>query len=429
MAAKKFMYAMLLVVMALFAVASVAALPVTIDQVKVNGDELESGSTNYMALQKDNEFEIKVRVTATDDVDNAQIEVAMRGYDHDDLIEDISDVFDMKANRTYIKKFKIKLPWRMDKDTYKLRVRVEDRDGSTTQENYEIDVESDRHEIKIKDVIFSPSNYVVAGRSLLTVVRLENIGMVDEEGVKVKISIPALGISAADYLDEVEEDDSETSEELYLRIPPCVDGGNYEATISLVYDDGDEITSVKKTVRVVEDETCIKPEQETTPKTIITVGPTTQDVTIGQGGVVYPMTLSNAGKQAKTYIVTADGYNNWADISISPANIVVLQPGEAKALYVYVTAKSDAQPGEHMFVLKVSSGSETLKQFTLKSNVVAAKEQKTTNWDKLKKGLLIGVVVLVVLLVILALVIGFSKLKSEDDFEEDEEDAKGQTYY
>ncbi len=433
---KKCIGLMLFLVM-LMTVSIVSALPVEIKDVKLDGDVLSPTGSNPVdvrALDRDNQFEIKVNVIAEADVDNAQIEVYLRGYDHSDLVQDISDVFDMRENRSYVKKFELNFPYRLDKDTYKLRVRVENRDGDATEQTYEIAVESQRHDMIIKDVVFSPSNAVVAGRSLLTTVRIENIGMVDDtNGVKVSITIPKLGVAAADYIDEIDEDDSVTSEELYLRIPPCVDAGTYDATISVVYDDGDEVATVDKQINVIADETCNKQEETTPqakPKTIITVGPATQDVVAGQGGVIYPMTLTNAGPEAKTYVVSADGYAEWADVSISPANIVVVNPGEAEAVYVYLSAKEDASLGEHMFSLKVSSAGETLKEFTLKANVAEAEapEPSTAQWSTVRKVLEIGLVVLVILLVILGLIIGFSRLRGRDTEPEDEE-SKSETYY
>ncbi len=426
----------LLFLFALLAVGMVSAQDIEILEVELDGDELdESGSNTVRAIDRDNKYEVRVKVLANADVDDAQVEVYLRGYDHDDRVEDISDVFDMKAGRTYIEKFSLAFPYKMDKDTYKLRVRVEDRNGEGVTKTYDIEIESERHDMKIKDVVFSPSNAVLSGRSLLTTVRLKNTGMVDDdEGVKVSVSIPELGISAADYIDEIEEDDAVTSEELYLRIPSCTAPGQYDVEVEVVYDDGDEVETWTGSIAILEDEACNAKDDEddapAQPKTIITVGPTTQEVMQGTGGVIYPLTLSNAGKDARTYVITADGYADWADIQISPANIVVLQPGEAKALYVYLSAKADAQSGEHMFSLKITSGAETLKEFAMKANVKEAAGQDAeaaTNWTSIKRVLEIGLVVLVVLLVILGLIIGFSRLKGNDDV--DEEEGKSETYY
>jgi len=422
----------LMVLVALMAT-SVSAIDADIEWVKLDGDKLDEDGTNNV-VKRDNEFEVKVKIRANDDIEDAQVEAYLRGYDHDDLIQDISDVFDMDADESEIVELTLKFPGRMDRDEYSLRVRFENRDGDSVVKTFDLDIEADRHAMQVKDVVFNPSNAVVAGRSLLTSVRIKNIGDIeDDEGIKVSISIPQLGIMAADYIDELDDDESTTSEELYLRIPACTPGGAYNAIIKVEYDDGDEVETMTETILVIEDETCNEPDDDepakAQPKTIITVGPTTQDVVQGEGGVIYPLTLSNAGSAAKTYVITATGYQEWADVSISPENIVNLQSGEAKALYVYVTAKEDVAAGQRLFNVKVTSGTETLKDFTLSANVLEGEEKESvTQFGSIKRVLEIGLVVLVVLLVILGLIIGFSRLKGNDD-DLDDDEGKSETYY
>lgn len=428
---KGFFNVLMVLMLALMATAAVSAVPVTIDEVEVDDEEVDATGSNFVrVVDRGNEFDVDVKLSATDDVDDVQVEAVLRGYDDNELIEDITDVFDMKANRTYIKKLDLNFPSGLDKDQYKLRVRVENRDGDTTQETYELEIENERHDVKINDVIFSPFGEVTAGRALLTTVRLENFGMVDEDdGVKVSVRMPELGIAAADYIDEVDEDDAITSEELYMRIPKCTKEGTYDVEVSIEYDDGEEVETVEESIRVAESEVCADgSEDEDKPKTVIAVGPQTQDVKVGEGAV-YPVTITNAGNTAKTYVVKADGYQDWADVRVSPANIVVLQPGEAKALYVYASPMQAAQVGEHMFSLSISSEGKTLKEFTLKANVQEGEAEEQDGGMDVRNVLLIGLLVLVVLLVILGLIIGFGKLKGDDKDFDDEDSERGETYY
>ena len=309
-------FAVLVFMLAAITVAS--AVPVSIEKVKLDGDEIDSvqdfpGEQNILSIERGQKFEVRVEVTASANVKDAQIEATIRGYDSDDRISDITDVFDMKANRTYIKKLTLTLPGKVEKDTYRLRIRVDDRDGDTTQEDYILEISAPRHAMEIKDVIFSPQE-VMAGRSLLTTVRLKNTGARDQmDGVKVMVTIPELGISAADYIDEVDEDDSVTSEELFLRIPSCVKPGVYDVHVTAYYKDNERSITKKTTVRITAGEDCgtaSKPEDKPeAPKTVITYGSLSQEVTTGQGGVIYPFTITNAGREAKTYILSVEGYS------------------------------------------------------------------------------------------------------------------------
>jgi hypothetical protein len=413
------------------AIAMAAAVPVTIDTVKLDGDVIDSvqdfpGETNILSIDRGQEFEVRVEVTADANLQDAQIEATIRGYDSDKQITDITDVFDMKANRTYIKKLTLTLPGNVDKDTYRLRIRVDSRDGDTTQEDFELEVTAERHAMEIKDVIFSPQE-VMAGRSLLTTVRVKNVGAIDQnDGVKIMVNIPELGISAADYIDEVDEDDSVTSEELFLRIPSCVKAGVYDVEITAYFKDNERMVSADRTVKITTGEDCesattpeVKPEA---PKTVITYGSLSQELTTGQGGVIYPFTITNAGKEAKTYVLSVDGYSEWADVRISPANIMVIQPGETKAAYVYVSAKDSASAGEKMFTVTISSDNEVMKQLVAKAVVQQGKAPVTNQptWDSMKRGLEVTLLVLVVILVIVGLIIGLTKLRGKDEGTEDE---------
>jgi uncharacterized membrane protein len=418
-----------ILIVGLIAVCGMAsAVPVAIEEVKVNGDVVEKTSENYVYdFDKNQDLEVKVRVTACEDVDDVQIEATIRGYDHKDLMQDITDVFDMKEGVTYTKTLEIPLRLRMEQDTYKLRILITNRDGDTTEETYELKIDTKRHLLMIKDVILSPEYEVDAGRALLAAVRVKNYGERDEEGIKVKVSIPELGVSASDYVDELDkeetsddddEDDETTSEELYLRIPSDAETGEYTLVVELTYDDGDETEVEEMTIKVRGEEAAVSAEKE---KTIITLAADTQTATKGGAEAVYPITITNAGSESKTYVVSADGASS-LNFRISPSNVLVIGAGESKAVNVYVAASQSAAAGEQMFSVTVKSGENTLKDIPMKLNVA---EGQVSGWSQIKRGLEIGLVVLVILIVILGLIIGFNKLKGS----EEEESKEGETYY
>jgi len=176
-------------------------------------------------------------------------------------------------------------------------------------------------------------------------------------------------------------------------------------------------------ITVTEGEFCGATTPEAKPKTIITVGVESQDLTQGQGGAVYPLTITNMGTTTKSYTVNVEGIDAFGTSRISPSNFVVLGAGETQAIYVYVSAKENANAGQNIFSVSISSGGEVLQQIPLKANVLAAKT--VAGWDKVKRALEIGLVVLVILLVILGLIIGFNKLKGKEESSEE----TSQTYY
>ncbi len=430
----KMLSMMAIFVMTLIAMCGlVVALP-NVEYIKINGDVFEDG--DQLVVELGETLDIRVKMNATQDEENVKVEAQLVGYEYDDY-EDISDsahLFDMDVNTTEYKNMRIVVPEKMDKDYYDLKVEIGTRKGADLSYVFPLKIKGARHKLMIKDVVFSPEDNVRAGRSLLTTVRIKNYGERNEGDIKVKVSIPELGISAADYIDEIEEEDSTTSEELYMRIPDCSEPGIYDVEVEVEYDEYDR-ASETKTIAIVEGDFCEsqgqqpqqneQPNQDTpVPQTIISVGSLVQQLNKGEGGVIYPLTISNAGKQAKSYTVSVEGADAWATISINPTATTVLQPGEAKAIYIYVSANEDAAVGEHMFSATVTSNGDVLKQIPLTSQVTESAQQDS--WEKVKRGLEIGLVILVVLLVILGLIIGFNKLKEGKDEDEDED---SQTYY
>ena len=428
---------LMLLLVAIFAMASVNA-QIVIDEVEFDDDEVSpSGSTEIRNFERNQEVEVKVHFTMEDNGDSVadsdeevEIEVELTGYDGD-RVRDTEYIDEVKEGESYVERLTLSFPWDMDQDYYTMRVYICPRSGDCVEETYDLDVEAEEHGFVIKDVDFSPGLTVEAGRALLTTVRVENIGdEEDNEGVKVKVSIPELGLSASDYLDEVDEDDSVSSEELYIRIPSETSAGSYDVEVSVTYDDGDETVSEEYTITVTATEEEVAAEEPAVEsKTVITVGPEAQDMTAGQGGAVYPITLTNAAGEAKTYVISVSGYNSWGSVRLDPSNVVVLEEGQTQTVYLFVSANEDAS-GSQTYAVTVSAGSETLKQMLLTANVEPAATEdvaeETSSWDSVKKGLEVGLIVLVILLVILGLIIVVNKLRSQDD---DEEDDKSKTYY
>ncbi|MBD3164026.1 hypothetical protein GF323_02410 [Candidatus Woesearchaeota archaeon] len=404
-----------------------SALRIDVPTVKVELDDEvldEKGTTNIIeSLEKGDELEVEVKFDALEDIDDVQVEAMLRGYDHDDLIEDITDVFDVKGNRSYKKRLTLEFPRRMDQDEYSLRVIISSRNDAELFE-YDLGVETGRHIVAIRDVVLSPANGVKAGRALLATVRVQNYGSGDEDDVKVTFSIPELGIAASDYIDELEadgeDDDSKSTEELYLRIPIDTDAGEYDAEVEVQYHDREKTVSKEMTVTVFADETFEEDmdEDKAEGKTVISIGPESQDVTKGAGGVIYPVTITNTGK-AKTYTVSVTG-GDWGSFRVSPSNVITVGQDQTKTAYIYAAANADAPTGEQVFGVEIAVGDEAVKQVTLSANVVGGGAGTGTN---LKRALEIGLIVLVVILVILGLIIGFNKLKGEEEKEE------GESYY
>ena len=383
-----------------------ANVPVNVLGVYVNGKEVSNGEVRTLA--RDNKIDVDVKFLATGDDDYVTVEAEISGLEYDrEKARYETDVFSIKAGNTYhtddFEKISIELPGRMDTGEYLLRIWIKDKDNTPVYEEVRLYVTTSRHGMKIKDVILSPAHEVEAGHALVSKVKVKNTGEKDEEDVKVIVSIPALGVSDADYIDEIEAGETKTSEELWFRIPADAESGEYDVLVTVEFNDGEDEVSETYKINVLGEEAAAEETPE--EKIIIAVSDVVQDIVAGGASVVYPLSLTNNGKAAKTFTVTATA-GDWAALKVTPST-VVLQPGETRIVYVNVGAGKDAPVGEQVIGVAVKSNGEVLKELTMKVNVLPAAGGKIT----LLEGALI---VLIVILIIVGLVIGFSRMRKKE---------------
>jgi len=250
----------LVLLCAMLAVGSVAAIPVDIARVEIDDHKLDPNQTSRLDIVRGEKVDFEVTLEASQDLDDVEVEVFVSGFEHNNemRLSDSIGPFDMDSGVTYRKTLNIMFPDLVDEDDYKVRVIVTNRNGDEVIENYNVKLDVERHELKVADVIFTPSRHVQAGQALLTIVRVENFGESDEEDVKVTAAIPELGISATDYIDEIEYDEEEETEELYLKLPKCAEPGMYDMLVQVSYNDDFTKTGVEGQIEVLENPACAK---------------------------------------------------------------------------------------------------------------------------------------------------------------------------
>lgn len=400
----------------LLSIAVAHALPGTIDEVKVDGDVLIESDTNKLSLERGETFEVKVRVTSGSPISNAEIVAFVTGFDFsadDERISDSSGVFDMSSNNTVIKKLSLKIPDRADKDDYRLRVIFSDRDGQEVVQNYRIRIQPPRHTVTIRDVLMNPAESVEAGRSLLVSVRMKNLGDKDEDDIKITVSIPDLGLSASDFVKEVQFDESATSEEIFFRIPVCAKSGIYPVQIELEYDDGFRSVSRDEEISVVGSKSCaLQAQDEVAVQPQITLTPDSLEIIRGEGGSYFTASVSNTQVGAKSYYLSVEGANG-IQFRFSPSNAVIVQPGDIQNVFVYAAAPQDAPLGSQIITVSVKDATgKTVKSQSVRIDVKEGKKSsgQAFSFDGDAVQMLgIGLLVLLVILFLLGVYLVFGK--------------------
>jgi hypothetical protein len=416
----------LMLVLAIALAATAFALPITVEQVKVNDVELNADASNLLDVIRGDKVDVEVVFTPSQDIKDMQIEAFFSGDEHSDIMpaSDVTSNFDADANVTYRKTLSVDVHQFFEEDSYKLRMIFSDRDSQELIQNYNIKIDVPRNGMMIRDVVFSPDVKIKAGSALLGVVRVRNTGEKDQTDVKVTMSVPALGVTASSYIDEVKNnDDEKETEELYLRIPKCAKPGVYDVQVEVAYDDGFKKERAVKQMEVLADDTCADGTAAgVKAQTTISVGSQLENVAQG-GTAVFPLTITNSGRTSKSYTVNVES-GDWATVKITPTSTLVLDAGKTETIYVFVEASKDAPVGAQVVTAAISTNGQSLENIQLTANV--ANGGKSTARSILEWGL----IVLVVLLVILGLVIGFSRLKGDEGEEaQPQQDQQPQAYY
>lgn len=417
-----------LVVLFLLAATAVQALPVRIDAVKVNDVSLSPNTVNRLDVERGDTIDIEVILTGTDAGNNVEVEAFISGFEFNDIerVSDTTGLFDVLTNVTYVKRLSIPLPDTLEKDDYKLRIIVSDRNNNEVLQNYNLKIDVPRHLVRVKDILLTPENEITAGGALLVSVRVENLGATEEEDVKVKVALPALGVSATKYVDEVDRDDDSETEEVYLRLPECAEAGIYDVVATVYYAEGHRTITGSSKINILKNELCdgegVVSAVTPPSKVIINVGSGFETVEPGSTAV-FPITVTNNGRSSRSFsFIPAAG--DWASLKVSPTTTVVLGAGKSHTAYVFVTPDAAVTDGAHVVTTSISSSGEVFEQVALTVNVDTPEDTSGTSFT-LKRALEIGLVVLLVLLIIVGVIVGFSMLRDE----EPEQPRRAEPYY
>jgi uncharacterized membrane protein len=409
-------FAIVAILMSSIALASTAGPEhISVEDVEINGHSVDG---DLFAVDEGETLDIELKLRAKFDVEDVRVSAEISGYEYSDYqdLEDATHLFDMREGTTKFVDLSLELPLLLDRDDYTLRLRITDKNNDAQYINVDLFVEPTRHGLKVADVVFSPGNTVQAGRSLLTTVLVQNFGDRAEENVKVTVSIPELGVSAADFVDiiETEEDVAavsyETTEELFLRVPECAAPGIYRVDVSVKYDEFETVTE-SYALEITSGSTCVGSAN----RLLVGVGPEAQTVVAGSEAV-YTIALSNEGTSAETFtldLVTGD----WAASSLSQS-VVVLGAGESAVVYAHVNVADDAS-GAQVANLVIANNGRVLESIGLTASVQEG--ASATSGINLRNGLELALIIIVVLVIIIGLIVGFARLRKDEDEE--------QTYY
>jgi len=231
-------------VLALFAVSFASANLATVNEVKFNGDVIETTSGEFQAYAGD-VVPVRVKFTANDNASDVTVTVELDGYDVE------SSEFDIIDGKTYTKTFNVEVPADADdyKKDYTMYVTIDAEGNNEVRQAYEITIVREDHTFEVLSVDYNTR--VAEGDVFPVSVVVENTGSNEAENVYVIASIPELGISTRGYVgdlfphdnynDDHEEDSAQ--ETVLLQIPAEATTGIYDLIVEVYNKDASVKTS------------------------------------------------------------------------------------------------------------------------------------------------------------------------------------------
>ncbi len=427
-------HAVLFVLVALFGALSMAvpvqAAASDLEFASIEIDDLivDDGIT-VLDVQRGETITIEARIVAdTTGADDVVLSARINGYEYGSIFDTTSQ-FDIVAGKTYKKTLSLTIPEDIDaSEDYTLRIELSDKNTELTEE-ITLHIDEQRHGLSIFDVLLNPSSTIAAGNSLFATVRLENLGDKEENDVKVTVSIPDLGISTVNFIDELNTEVQEDAEDhikndnsqqidLLLRIPSDAATGTYEVRVDVEYNRGYSFLSQSLNVNVQGTET------SNAVQTIVNSDSNSKSVAPG-ATANYNVMLANLGEDIGVYSVQVDGVSAWGEASVQPS-FLSITPDATGEVTISVTPFDGESTGTHTWVARVMVGTDVLQELTFTTRVTGEAEEASTS-EGLKTVLAVIFGILVIVLVVLALIIAFRKINSTDD--EETSTLEGQTYY
>lgn len=402
-------------------------VPVSIDSAQIDGFDLSQSGTTVRDMERGQSFKLKVQLTGTSNANAVEVRAFVTGFDSSsNKISDSTNTFDVVKGVSYVKTLSLKLPDNVQEDTYRIRVIIGGRDNDEVTQDYRIQVTPAAHQVVVRDFSINPEDTVQSGRAILATVRVKNQGDKTENDIKVRVSIPELGVTAnPDFISDLKTDESATSEEFFLRVDQCARPGTYDVVAEITFDDGDKTETSKKQITVTKGGACDVSAGGTSVSASgfkVDFNSEPQNVVAGGAAVSYPLTITNSGTSTKSYSLSVVGAD-WAAVKFSPSNMVTVKPGDSQTVYAFVSANSNAAAGGQSFIVRVKDqAGDVLRELSLSANVAAGAAGFSTG--SLVQLLQLGLIVLIVVLVVVGVVVAFRRMKGPGASEEG-----AQTYY
>ncbi len=409
-------------------------LDLSIENVEIENKILTENENNFVMIRsKQKELDLRVSLISIENVKNARID-AVLSFENGDVVADTTQTFDLTEEERIVKTLELPLIDKFEQGNFELKLMVTDSEGDSQEKLYELKISQKKFPlfpVIINSFSLSPMVEVQAGKYLITRLNLKNIGVVPIQDVNAKVTIQELGISATDFIDEIDSGESKLTKEMFLKIPDGTEMGAYTVKSEVILLNRDDTDSKSVKINVIGREQ-VQHKAEEDVQYMVDIAETLQIINQKQTSVVYPVLITNKGNSARAFTLLVDGIGigDFGTYHISPTNTLVIEPGQSRTLDVVITLSSEAF-GEKIFKIIVKSGSEALREIPFKVMIEKNGQYKqyVTDIRKIIEWFVVITVLLFTAIAILYAVMMYSKNKGEKGERQEEKITSTESYY
>ncbi|MEK6984037.1 MAG: hypothetical protein AABX33_05665 [Nanoarchaeota archaeon] len=367
-------------------------LDISIDSVELESQALAENENNFVVIgNNQKELDLSVKLTSLDNVNDAHID-AVLAFENGDVVADATATFDVNKNQNAVRKLELPLIGSFGQNSFKLKVRIIDAEGDSEEKLYGLKISQKKFPFIMSSISLSPEDNIEAGKNLIVKLRFKNLGVVPLDGINAKVSIPELGTSSTKFVDNMKNSGkfSDVSEDFIIKILDNAETGTYTLKSEISSQFGPESEEKEMPIFVLGKEE--QKKEVVNEKLVINVPIVKQDIKNDGSEVIYPLALTNQGRDTNAYTILLDGAN-WAGLRLAESNMVVLKPKDSKTINVYASSKGNTI-GEQIFLVTIKSNGEVLKDISLKGNVIEVRGLLAANLKHMLELALIGFAVL-----------------------------------
>ena len=333
-------------------------LDLSIDSVELENNFLTTEGKNFVDLSENRkELDVRIKMTSLERIDGARIDAVLT-FENGNMVADTTAIFNIAKDESATKDLELSLIGKFIESNLKLKIKVTDTEGSSTEKTYELRLSRQKNPFLLASISLEQGN-IQPGKSLGIALNIRNMGVAPVEAVIAKVSIDELGISSTRFVDKITADHNE---EFILKIPENANAGTYAimAEVTSQFSNERETSEISFTVDGKAEEVA------SGNKLRINVPVTSQNLNNDGSEVIYPVTFTNNDAQAHVYTIMLD--SQLIDLRLGESNTFVLKPKDSNTINVYASTRTK-EAGEKSFNAIVRENQKTISTIQLKANV------------------------------------------------------------